>query len=103
MPMTGYARLTKGQRLGSGTSRVLPCPKCGDLSMKRVRGPCTLQERTVVPDLERFQCSRCRANFFDEAAMRTIAEYRRHSSRKVLMAGGARSLSEKTPFEPAQS
>ncbi len=55
--------------------------------MKRVRGGCTLQDGTVVPDLERFQCSQCRANFFDDAAMRAIADFRQralHQDRKEI-------------------
>ncbi len=61
--------------------RVLPCPECGSLAMKRVWGPCPLQDGTVIPDLERFPCSRCRANFFGGAAIRTIAAFRKRSSR----------------------
>lgn len=78
------ARLTKGRSLELSSPRVLPCPECGRLAMKRVRGPCTLRDGTVIPDLERLQCSSCRANFFDDAAMRSIAEFRQRSSHKAL-------------------
>lgn len=78
------ARLTKGRSLEANLGRALPCPECGKLAMKRVRGPCTLREGTVIADLERLRCGSCQANFFDDAAMRAIAEFRRHLSRKTL-------------------
>ena len=81
------ARLTKGRRIELSSLRVLPCPECGRLTMKCVRGPCTLRDGTVIPELERLQCGSCRANFFDDGAMRAIAEFRRRSSHKVLVAG----------------
>ena len=75
-------RRTKRKVFLSDKSRPLPCPECGHLTMRRVQGPCTLQDETVIPDLERFQRSHCRANFFDEAAMRAIAEFRQQRQDK---------------------
>jgi hypothetical protein len=37
---------------------------------------------TLVPELERFQCSSCKAEFFDDAAMKTIEEFRQRLSQK---------------------
>ena len=81
------ARLIKGKTLPLDLPRALPCPECGSLALRRVRGSCILQDGTVMPDLERFQCSHCQANFFDDAAMRAIAEFRQRSSRKGLAVG----------------
>jgi hypothetical protein len=81
------ARLIKGWRLELSSPRVLPCPECGKLAMKRVRGPCTLRDGTVLPELERLQCNNCRANFFDDNAMWAVAEFRRRSSHKARAAG----------------
>jgi transposase-like protein len=75
-------RRTRGKALEL-QSLTLPCPACGTLSMKRVRSSCALRDGTVVPDLERFQCRHCQANFFDDAAMRAIAEFRHRDSHKV--------------------
>jgi len=83
------ARPISRKTLEQDAPRVLPCPECGSLAMRRVRGPCTLRDGTIIPDLERLRCSRCRANFFDAAAMQAIAEFRRRLSRKAL-AGGRR-------------
>lgn len=54
--------------------------------MKRVRGTCRLQDGTVLPDLERWQCLHCPANFFDNEAMKAIAEFRQRSSRTGTVA-----------------
>lgn len=81
------ARLIKGKTLPLDFPRALPCPACGSLAMRRVRGACTLQDGTVMPDLERFQCSHCQANFFDDAGMRAIAEFRQSSSQKGFAVG----------------
>lgn len=75
-------RRTKRKVFISAEPRPLPCPQCGRLTMRRVQGPCTLQDETIIPDLERFQCGHCQANFFDEAAMRTIAGFRQQRSDK---------------------
>jgi hypothetical protein len=74
-------RLTKGERLEVNSPGVLPCPECGNLAMTRVRGTCTLRDGTVIPNLERFQCQHCQANFFDDAAMRTVGKSRQQNSR----------------------
>ena len=75
---------TRGKALALKSPLVLPCPTCGSLAMKRVRGVCTLQDGTVVPDLERFQCSQCRANFFDDAAMHAIADFRKKAPHQKM-------------------
>ncbi len=69
-------RPTRGKALELTSLPGLPCPTCGSLAMKRIRGDCTLQDGTVVPDLERFQCRQCQENFFDDAAMRAITDFR---------------------------
>jgi len=57
------------------------CPDCGNRAMVRVRGDCLLQDGTLVADLERWQCTECRANFFDSKAMEAIRRVRRaHAS-----------------------
>jgi len=55
---------------------LLPCPECGQIAMKRIRGTCKLGDGTVITDLERFQCDSCKANFFDDAAMEVIESFR---------------------------
>lgn len=69
-------RRTRGKVLEVESLPVLPCPACGSLAMKRIRGGCALHDGTVVLDLDRFQCRQCWANFFDDAAMRAIADFR---------------------------
>ncbi len=57
--------------------RLHRCPECGEKAMIRVRSDCLLQDGTLVPDLERWQCAECRANFFDSKAMDEIGRARR--------------------------
>jgi len=71
----------KGQLALSG-KEPLPCPDCGKVSLIRVKNDCTLLDGTVVPNLERLQCSSCKANFFDVPAMDAISAHRRKISRK---------------------
>ena len=54
----------------------LPCPECGKISLGWVIGDCKLLDGTIVPNLERIQCSACGGNLFDLAAMRRIREVR---------------------------
>jgi hypothetical protein len=61
---------------------VLHCPTCGKKTMRRVSSPCQLLDGTLIPELERFQCSACKANFFDDAAMHTIDKFRKSISHK---------------------
>jgi len=58
----------------------LPCPECGALAQKRVRGVCTLRDGTVIRNLSRYRCTKCGANLFDDEAM---AEIRRQRSQKA--------------------
>lgn len=48
------------------------CPECGQKAIHRVKNDCTLLDGNLVPSLDRWQCSDCKANFFDDAAMRQI-------------------------------
>ncbi len=65
---------------------VLTCPECGERAMRRVAGPCHLLDGTSIPVLERFQCSSCQANFFDNDAMKTIDAFREKASQKPAIA-----------------
>jgi len=62
--------------------RLYKCPECGAKTMIRVRSDCLLQDGTFVPDLERWQCAECKANFFDSKAMDTIRQAR-YSKRRT--------------------
>lgn len=64
---------------------LLPCPECGQTTMSRVKGSCKLNDGTVIKDLERFQCSTCHANFFDDSAMEIIGTARRISSKAYAL------------------
>jgi len=55
---------------------TLYCPSCGKESVRWVRGDCRLQDGTMIPDLERWQCGDCGENLFDVPAMRRIREIR---------------------------
>ncbi|MFH1563180.1 MAG: hypothetical protein ABIF11_07180 [Nitrospirota bacterium] len=73
------SQLTKRESLD--TKRVLlPCPECGQITMKHIRGTCKLQDGTVIMNLEHFQCSSCKANFFDDTAMEVIGVCRKTSN-----------------------
>lgn len=61
---------------------ILTCPECGEKAMRRVTGACRLLDGTIVPELERFQCSACQANFFDTAAMKMIDAFRKADQEK---------------------
>ncbi len=58
---------------------VFPCPECGQIAMKHIRGTCRLGDGNVIRDLKRFQCDSCKTNFFDDAAMEIIESYRNTS------------------------
>lgn len=60
---------------------LLPCPECGHITMTRVKSPCQLSDGAVIASLERFQCSACHANFFDDSAMEIIETVRMASSK----------------------
>jgi len=55
---------------------TLSCPECGK-AMIRVKNSALLQDGVVIPDLERWQCLSCKANFFDLEAMDVITEFRK--------------------------
>ena len=74
---------------------VLNCPECGKKSMRRISGPCQLLDGTLIPELERFQCSSCKANFFDDAAMHTIDSFR-HKARRTHR--GTKAKTEAVPL-----
>ncbi len=65
---------------------VLSCPQCGKKAMRRVGGPCQLLDGTLIPELERFQCSSCKANFFDDKAMKAIDKFRQALRQKSAVA-----------------
>jgi len=67
---------------------VITCPECGKKSLRRVRKDYRTPDGAVIEDLERFQCSSCLANFFDDAAMQVLEECeRKKKSLKSLVAG----------------
>ncbi|MDP8240066.1 MAG: hypothetical protein P9X24_13325 [Candidatus Hatepunaea meridiana] len=53
---------------------ILTCPECGQMSMIRIKDDCKLLDGTLIPNLERWQCSSCKADFFDVEAMRVIED-----------------------------
>jgi predicted RNA-binding Zn-ribbon protein involved in translation (DUF1610 family) len=55
---------------------VLPCPECGEESLRQIQGDCTLLDGTVVQGLVRYHCTSCNADLFDRAAMREIRKQR---------------------------
>jgi hypothetical protein len=61
---------------------VMSCPECGKKAMRRARGPCQLLDGTLIPDLERFHCFSCEADFFDDVAMGVIEKFRQSPSPK---------------------
>jgi hypothetical protein len=61
---------------------VMSCPECGKKALRRARGPCQLLDGTPIPDLERFHCFSCEADFFDDVAMGVIEKFRRSQSPK---------------------
>ena len=61
---------------GKDKTAVLPCPECGQISMIRTKGDCKLKDGFMVPDLERWQCSSCKANFFEVEDLHIIADFR---------------------------
>ncbi|NQS98176.1 MAG: hypothetical protein HQ591_06970 [candidate division Zixibacteria bacterium] len=44
--------------------------------MIRLKSDCKLMDGVIVPDLERWQCSSCKANFFDVEDLHIIADFR---------------------------
>jgi rubredoxin len=59
---------------------ILTCPECGQKAMLRTSGPCKFMDGTLVPELERFQCKACKAEFFDDDAMGVIEAFRQGHS-----------------------
>jgi len=62
---------------------VMSCPECGKKAMRRFSGSCRLLDGTLIPKLERFHCSSCKADFFDDGAMQVIEEFRKSLQRKA--------------------
>ncbi|NQU05564.1 MAG: hypothetical protein HQ568_05685 [Calditrichaeota bacterium] len=65
--------------LGTGP---LPCPDCGQITMIQVQKDCTLLDGVIVPKLDHWQCSSCKAAFFDDPAMDDIEAHRRKATHK---------------------
>lgn len=61
---------------------IMSCPECGKKNMRRANGPCQLLDGTLVPELERFHCFSCGAEFFDDVAMGVIDKFRKSLSAK---------------------
>jgi hypothetical protein len=61
---------------------VISCPECGKKAMRRANGPCQLLDGTLIPQLERFHCFSCDAEFFDDVAMGIIDKFRKSVSAK---------------------
>jgi hypothetical protein len=61
---------------------VMSCPECGKKALRRASGPCELLDGTLIPELERFHCFACGADFFDDAAMGVIEKFRQSQSQK---------------------
>ncbi len=68
---------------------VYTCPECGEHAVRWVTGDCKLLDGTLVPDLERMQCSSCGENLFDLAAMRRIREVRESLKAKKKSRGSS--------------
>ncbi len=62
---------------------VMSCPECGKKAMRRASGPCELLDGTLIPELERFHCFACGADFFDDEAMGVIEKFRQSQSQKL--------------------
>jgi hypothetical protein len=58
------------------------CSECGKKAMRRASGPCELLDGTLIPELERFHCFACGADFFDDEAMGVIEKVRQSQSQK---------------------
>ncbi len=56
---------------------AVTCPECGKKSLRRVRKDYEHPSGGVVKNLERFQCSACLSNFFDDAAMQVLEAFER--------------------------
>lgn len=54
----------------------LPCPECGQVTMKKIKRDCTLLDGTFIPELEYFYCSSCHSKFYDDVAMAKIEDKR---------------------------
>lgn len=56
--------------------KTLTCPDCGAKTLRKVKSDCQLLDGTIIKKLERFQCSSCQEDFFDDAAMKEIHRQR---------------------------
>ena len=57
----------------------LPCPECGQISMRRMQSDCALRDGTFIPNLHFYFCSSCQSRFFDDASMKAIEAVRRNN------------------------
>jgi predicted RNA-binding Zn-ribbon protein involved in translation (DUF1610 family) len=73
---------------------IYSCPECGEREVRWVVGDCRLLDGTLVPNLERLQCSSCGENLFDLEAMRRIREVRESLRTKRI---GRHKPTRKTP------
>lgn len=75
---------------------VVTCPECGKKSLRRVRKDYEHPGGGVVKNLERFQCSSCLSNFFDDAAMQVLEVFERRQKSK-------RRSAKPASFKPANA
>lgn len=86
-PTHGLKKAAKGRsEWWDDLPAVLGCPECGKRAMRRALGPCRLDDGTLIPELERFHCFSCHADFFDDAAMGRIEAHREAQSSKPVIA-----------------
>jgi YgiT-type zinc finger domain-containing protein len=55
------------------------CPECGEKTIERVNSDYLTEDGVIIERLERWQCSACRADFFDIEAMRRLVTEKRPS------------------------
>jgi len=63
---------------------VVTCPECGKKPLPRVRKDYQHPQGAVIKNLERFQCSSCLANFFDDAAMQALEAFEHDRAKSDL-------------------
>lgn len=76
------------------TLNIETCPECGQKSIKLVVSDHRTEMGFLIPDLERFHCSSCGAEFFDTAAMTRIMK------EGTLAAKPSRRIASKRVLEP---
>ncbi len=58
-------------------SEPLPCPECGEETMKHTVEDCPIEGKLTVKQLSHFKCQACGARFFDTEAVHRIQEERK--------------------------